>query len=88
MSRLDRRDEGCFVCIAYPMKVEKIEDQMADVRAGSIKARVSICLLDKVKTGDYVLVHAGIAIEKIDPKRAREILSLIAELGQKMDNTA
>ena len=73
------------MCIAYPMKVEKIEDQMACVRAGDIKARASVHLLDKVKIGDYVLVHAGIAIEKINPKRAKEILSLITELGQKMD---
>ena len=57
---------------------------MASVRVGSIRARASVHLLDKVKIGDYVLVHAGIAIEKVDPKRAKEILSLIAELGQKM----
>ena len=73
------------MCLATPMKVERIDGPMADVCAGSIRSRVSVHLIDRIKKGDYVLVHAGIAIEKIDRKRAREILSLITELGQKID---
>ncbi len=73
------------MCLAFPMKIEKIEDMMADVRVGDIKSRVSVHLIEKARKGDYVLVHAGIAIEKIDRKRAQEILGLITELGQKID---
>ena len=73
------------MCIAYPMKIERIEGTMAKVSVGSIKSAVSILLIEKPKKGDYVLVHAGIAIEKINKARAREILLLITELGQKMD---
>lgn len=73
------------MCLAYPMKIERIEDTMAQVAVGDIKSRVSILLIEKPKKGDYVLVHAGIAIEKIHKDRAREILSLITELGQKID---
>jgi hydrogenase expression/formation protein HypC len=67
------------------MKIERIKDNMADVCVGDIKSRVSVRLIEKAKKGDYVLVHAGIAIEKINKDRAIEILSLISELGQKMD---
>ncbi len=75
------------MCIAYPMKIERIDGStMAKVSVGSIKSAVSIQLIEKPKKGDYVLVHAGIAIEKINKARAREILTLITELGQKMDN--
>lgn len=73
------------MCLAYPMKIERMDGPMADVSVGDIKSRVSVRLIDKIKKGDYVLVHAGIAIEKIDKKRAAEILGLITELGRKMD---
>ncbi len=73
------------MCIAYPMKIERIEGTMAKVSVGSIKSSVSIQLIEKPKKGDYVLVHAGIAIEKIDHARAKEILSLLTELSQKIE---
>jgi len=73
------------MCIAYPMKIERIEGTMAKVSVGSIKSSVSIQLIEKPKKGDYVLVHAGIAIEKIDRARAKEILSLLTELSQKIE---
>lgn len=68
------------------MKIESIEGAMAKVSVGSIKSSVSIQLIEKPEKGDYVLVHAGIAIEKINKARAKEILLLITELGQKIDN--
>ena len=73
------------MCLATPMKVEHIKGQMAGVSVGDVKTTVSIQLIDKVKIGDYVLVHAGIAIEKINRARAKEILSLLNELGRKLD---
>lgn len=66
------------------MKIEHIDAQIAYVSAGSVKSTVSVQLLNKVKKGDYVLVHAGIAIEKINRAHAKEILKLIKELGQKL----
>ena len=74
------------MCVAFPMKVERLDGPMADVCVGAIRSRVSVHLIEKVKKGDYVLVHAGIAIEKVKPARAREILRLIQELGEKMDS--
>ena len=67
------------------MKVEKIQGAMAEVSAGEMSMMVSVQLLSSVKKGDYVLVHAGIAIEKVDKKQADELLSLIDELGQTLE---
>ena len=67
------------------MRIERIDGTMADVSSGSIKSRVSIQLIDRPKKGDFVLVHAGIAIERINKAKAQEIISLLNELGQKMD---
>jgi hydrogenase expression/formation protein HypC len=67
------------------MKIEHVAGSVADVSAGEIRARVNIDLISRPKKGDYVLVHAGMAIEKIDQRRAHEITSLIAELTEKMD---
>jgi hydrogenase expression/formation protein HypC len=64
------------------MKVEKLDGSTAQVSAGSLKTTVSVQLVASVKKGDYVLVHAGFAIEKIDKARADELLTLIDELGQ------
>jgi hydrogenase expression/formation protein HypC len=79
---------GENMCVAFPMRIERLEGQMAFARVGTIESRISVHLVDKVKKGDYVLVHAGMAIEKIDPQRAREILGLIQELGRKTDERA
>lgn len=67
------------------MKVERIDGDMAEVSAGDIKARVSIRLIAKPKKGDHVLVHAGMAIERINKAKARELISLLNELNQKID---
>lgn len=74
------------MCLAFPMKITEINDELANVAIGDIKSTVSVALIDGVKKGDYVLVHAGIAIEKIDQARAEEILTIITELGRKMDS--
>jgi len=73
------------MCLAYPMKVEHIDGSMAQVSAGAVRSTVNIQLIRQPKIGDYVLVHAGIAIEKINRAKAQEILVLIADLEQKMD---
>ncbi|MDD5019803.1 MAG: HypC/HybG/HupF family hydrogenase formation chaperone [Candidatus Omnitrophica bacterium] len=71
------------MCLAVPMKVETIEKTEALVSAGAVKARVNIQLLRSLKKGEYVLVHAGIAIEKIDPGKAREALRLYRDVAFK-----
>jgi len=68
------------MCLALPMKIKSIKDNFAEALAGGILRKVNIQMLPNLKPGDYCLVHAGFAIEKLDPKRAQETLRLIDEI--------
>ena len=62
------------MCLAIPGKIKIIHnDNTAEVEIGGIIKEVSLDLIPKVKLGDYVLLHAGFAIEVIDQKKALEI---------------
>ncbi len=62
------------------MKIKKIEGEFAQVETGRLTRTVNIQMLPHAKIGDYVIVHAGFAIQRVDPKRARETLKLIDEI--------
>ena len=68
------------MCLAIPMKIKKIDGQFAKVESGRLIRTINIQMLPHVKEGDYVIVHAGFALEKIDPKKAKETLRLIDEI--------
>ncbi|MFC1559797.1 HypC/HybG/HupF family hydrogenase formation chaperone [Candidatus Margulisiibacteriota bacterium] len=68
------------MCLAIPEKIIKIENETAIVRSGSIEHEVNITFMPKSKIGDYILVHAGFAIQKIDEAEAKKTLKLIEEL--------
>ena len=67
------------MCLAIPLKIKKIEEKFAIVEAARILRRVNIQMLPDIKVGDFILVHAGFAIEKIDPLKAKETLDIINE---------
>jgi hydrogenase expression/formation protein HypC len=67
------------MCLGIPMKIKKIEGDFAYVEAGQLIRKVNIQMVSGVCVGDYVIVHAGFAIEKLDPKKAKETLILIDE---------
>ncbi len=69
------------MCLAIPMKIKNVKGDFAEVEAGTLLKSVNIQMLSVVKAGDYVMVHAGFAIEKINPKRAKETLRLIDEVS-------
>jgi len=62
------------------MKVEKIEGLWARVESQGFRMRANIAMTPDVNIGDYVLVHAGFAIEKVKPEEAGEDLKLWSEL--------
>jgi len=68
------------MCLAIPMKVKKINGQFAWVKAGGLVRRVNIQMVPTVKVNDFIIVHAGFAIEIIDTDAARQTLSLIYEV--------
>jgi hydrogenase expression/formation protein HypC len=67
------------MCIAIPSKIVKIENNMATIDVDGVKRDASLLLLDEPKVGDYVIVHAGFAIHKIDEADALESLKLLRE---------
>lgn len=68
------------MCLAIPVKVTKVKGTLAEVDMTGVKRQADIRFLEGVKIGDYILVHAGFAIEKIDEKEARETLKLLKEI--------
>ena len=69
------------MCLAVPARVEVIEGNEAKVNLAGTILRTSLDLLDNVIVGDYVLVHAGYAIQKIDEEEAKKTLELITIMG-------
>ncbi len=68
------------MCLAIPMKIKKIEGEFARVEAGRFLRSINVQMLPDIKAGDYVIVHAGFAIERIDPDKAQDTLRLINEI--------
>lgn len=69
------------MCLAVPMKVLTRDGNVATVDAGGVRARVRLDALgEEVRIGDYLLVHAGFAIRRLDPEDAQETLALFDEL--------
>ncbi len=72
------------MCLAIPGKIVEIIDPdnfIAKVEVGGVRRGVNIGMLDDVKIGDYVLVHVGFAMTKIDEREAAETLRTLRELG-------
>jgi hydrogenase expression/formation protein HypC len=70
------------MCVATPMRIVSIEGQSAKVDASGIQAQVSIELVDDVGIGDYVIVHAGYAIQRLTPEEAQETLAIFERLKE------
>lgn len=64
------------MCLAVPMKVISISREFAVVELSGVRRQINIQMLPNVKTGDYVIVHAGFAIQRVDEKEARKTLSI------------
>jgi len=64
------------MCLAYPGKIKSIKGENATVDFSGIKKEANISFV-KVKIGDYVIVHAGFAIEKLRKKEAKKIINLL-----------
>jgi hydrogenase expression/formation protein HypC len=74
------------MCLGTPGRVIKVEDNPLGVKMGIVdfggtKAEVCLAYLDDVKEGDWVIVHIGFAISKIDEDEARDAFKALEELG-------
>jgi len=62
------------MCLAVPSRIIEIKDQVARVDVDGVVRQASLMLLDDAKIGDYVIVHAGFAISKVDEEAALQTL--------------
>lgn len=70
------------MCLALPARIEQLnEDGSAVANLGGVRKTISLALVDDVAVGDYVILHVGYALQKLDPDEADATLALFAESG-------
>jgi hydrogenase expression/formation protein HypC len=75
------------MCLAIPVCVVAIlEDQWADAEVGGVTSRISIALIGEVAVGDYLIVHAGFAINRLNVEEAELTLALFDEIADELRN--
>jgi len=73
------------MCLAIPVRVVAlIEDSWVETEVGGVRSRVSTALVDEVAVGDYLIVHAGFAIARLDVEEAEKSLALFEEMAAKL----
>lgn len=70
------------MCLAIPSKIVEINDQMGVIDVAGVRREASLLLLEDPRVGDWVIVHAGFAIQKIDEAVAQESLRYLREAAQ------
>ena len=74
------------MCLAIPVRVvEKRGDELAIVDLSGIRKEISLALVDGVEVGDYVILHVGYALSRLDPDEAERTLALFREAGVAAD---
>ncbi|WP_320169667.1 HypC/HybG/HupF family hydrogenase formation chaperone [Maridesulfovibrio sp.] len=71
------------MCLAIPVEIQSINDQVARCRVGEGETYLDASLMlmaDEVEVGDYLIVHAGFALRKLDPKEAEETLKILRDM--------
>jgi hydrogenase expression/formation protein HypC len=72
------------MCLAIPMRIVEIEGDIGVADVDGVSRKVRLDLLPEVFLGDYVLVHAGLAIARVDEAEAEETLSLLRKLANEV----
>jgi len=74
------------MCLAFPMRLESVEGHEGIAALEGLRTRVLLDLIDSPRVGDIVLVHAGYAIEKMDPALAQETLDALHGLLPRVEH--
>jgi hydrogenase expression/formation protein HypC len=69
------------MCLAVPVKIISIDGDEAEIEIGGVRQRIGITLTPEAKKGDYVLLHAGYAINIINEAEAQETLKMFQEIA-------
>lgn len=74
------------MCLSIPALIVSVEGSMAEVSCGGTIFKAGLQMLENAKPGDYILLHAGFAIQKISEEEAAETLRLLKEMNDSLDN--
>jgi len=74
------------MCLAIPVRILSIDGETAVGEVGGIERDVSVMMTPDAKVDDYVIVHAGFAIQVVDQEEAKENLKLLRELARSTDS--
>lgn len=69
------------MCLAIPLRVLRVEDAVAWVEERGTERAISLLGVDGVQPGDYIYAHAGLALERLDPVFAQDVLAALTELA-------
>lgn len=70
------------MCLAIPARIEEMNgEDTAIVNLGGVRKEISLALVDDVAIGEYVIVHVGYALQKLDAEEAQRTLELFAQMG-------
>ena len=72
------------MCLAIPMRIIEIDGFRAVAEVDGVRREARLDLLSEVAVGDYILVHAGLAIATVDPEAAEETLSVLRQLANEI----
>ncbi|NNN12891.1 MAG: HypC/HybG/HupF family hydrogenase formation chaperone [Acidimicrobiaceae bacterium] len=68
------------MCLAIPARIVEIADNdLAIVDLGGVRKEVSLALVEGIEVGDYVIIHVGYALTRLDPEEAEKTLSIMSE---------
>ncbi|MFA5139012.1 MAG: HypC/HybG/HupF family hydrogenase formation chaperone [Elusimicrobiota bacterium] len=71
------------MCLAIPMELKEVRDETGVVEVGGVRREIQLTLMEDPKVGDYLIVHAGFAIQKLDKDQALKDLELFAEIERR-----
>ena len=70
------------MCLAIPARIEQlIAENSAIINLGGMRKEISLALVENIAVGDYVIVHVGYALQKLDQEEAAQTLALFAEIS-------
>jgi hydrogenase expression/formation protein HypC len=73
------------MCLSMPAKIISVEGEMAEVSVGGTLFKAGLQMIENAKPGDYILLHAGFAIQKISEEDANETIRLLNEMNDQMN---
>ena len=75
------------MCLAIPAKIVRIENGMGTIDMDGTRREVSLLLQEDARVGDYVIVHAGFAIHRVDEEEALESLKFLRQMVTELEDT-